>query len=135
MSVATRFARLAVAAGIGPPWAKRAYQDEVNMRMLLAFTLTADSNCIDVGSHEGRVLRDIVRYAPNGRHLAYEPLPRFFAKLTQDFPGVEVRNIALSNSSGSSAYTSVRNLPAYSGLRRRKYPRKPDIEIISVPTA
>ena len=125
---------MAVAAGIGPAWARRAYQDEVNMRLLLAFSLAADSNCIDVGSHDGRFLSEMVRIAPLGRHIAYEPLPPFFAKLTKDFPHVDVRGVALSNLDGMSQFAYVTNLPAYSGFRRRSYPTKPVIDTITVRT-
>jgi FkbM family methyltransferase len=126
--------RVAVAAGLGPAWARRAYQDEVNMRLLLAFGLSRDSNCIDVGSHEGRLLSDIVRIAPHGKHIAYEPLPHLFKKLIQTFPTVDVRNAALSNSEGNSEFVYAKNLPSYSGLRRRAYPSAPDIEILTVRT-
>ncbi len=134
MSATTWLKRVAVAAGVGPAWARRAYQDEVNMRLLLAFSLAADSNCIDVGSHDGRFLAEMVRIAPLGRHVAYEPLPRFFARLTTAFPGVDVRRAALSNVNGTSDFTYVKNLPAYSGFRRRKYPSKATIETITVQT-
>jgi FkbM family methyltransferase len=134
MTATTWLKRVAVAAGVGPAWARRAYQDEVNMRLLLAFSLAADSNCIDVGSHDGRFLSEMVRIAPLGRHVAYEPLPPFFAKLTTDFPGVDVRRAALSNVNGTSDFTYVKNLPSYSGLRRRRYPSKPTIETITVRT-
>jgi FkbM family methyltransferase len=126
--------RVAVAAGVGPAWARRAYQDELNMRLLLAFSLAADSNCIDVGSNDGRFLSEMVRIAPFGHHIAYEPLPPFFAKLTKDFPGVDVRGAALSNVNRTSEFTYVKNLPAYSGFRRRRYPTKPTIEKITVQT-
>jgi FkbM family methyltransferase len=134
MTATTWLKRMAVAAGVGPAWARRAYQDELNMRLLLGFSLAADSNCIDVGSHDGRFLSEMVRIAPLGRHIAYEPLPLFFAKLTKDFPGVDVRGAALSNVNGTSEFTYVKNLPAYSGFRRRRYPTKPTIETITVRT-
>jgi FkbM family methyltransferase len=128
----TWLGRIAIAAGVGPAWAKRAYRDELNMRLLLAFTLSSDSNCIDVGAHEGRVLADMIRIAPNGRHIAYEPLPLLAAKLKKRFPGVDVRAAALSNFDGASDFVYVRNLPAYSGLKRRTYPSAPDIETLTV---
>ena len=134
MTATTWLKRVVVAAGVGPAWARRAYQDELNMRLLLAFSLAAGSNCIDVGSHDGRFLSEMVRIAPLGHHIAYEPLPPFFTKLTKDFPGVDVRSAALSNVGGTSEFTYVKNLPAYSGFRRRRYPTKPIIETITVQT-
>jgi FkbM family methyltransferase len=135
MTATTWLKRVAVAAGVGPAWARRAYQDEANMRLLLAFSLAADSNCLDVGSHDGRFLSEMVRIAPIGRHIAYEPLPPFATKLTKDFPSVDVRVLALSNVNGTSDFTFVKNLPAYSGFRIRRYPSKPTIETITVRTA
>ncbi|HEX2681064.1 MAG TPA: FkbM family methyltransferase [Candidatus Dormibacteraeota bacterium] len=134
MSLRNRLGRIAITAGLGPRWARRAYRDEVNTRMLLAFTLSADSNCIDVGANEGGVLADIVRFAPFGRHIAYEPLPHLSATLSKKFPGVDVRNMALSNTDGTSSFVYVKNMPSYSGLRHRMYPGKPDIETIMVQT-
>jgi len=104
------------------------------MRLLLGFSLAADSNCVDVGSHDGRFLSEMVRIAPLGHHIAYEPLPSFWRQLTKDFQGVDVREAALSNVNGTSEFTYVKNLPAYSGFRRRKYPSKPTIETITVKT-
>lgn len=126
--------RLLASAGLAPRWARRALRDEESTRLLIAFSLKADSNCIDVGSHEGRVLAEIVRCAPHGRHIAYEPLPHLAKRLASTFRGVEVRAAALSNQEGVSDFVHVRNLPAYSGLRRRSYPSSPKIDIIKVRT-
>ena len=126
--------RILPAVRLGPARAMRAFRDERNMRLLLAFTLGDDSNCIDVGSNEGLVLADIVRLAPNGHHIAFEPLPHLYDRLKATFPAVEVRNVALADSDGSSAFMHVRNMPAYSGLRRRAYPTEPDIEVIKITT-
>ena len=126
--------RILPAVRLGPARAIRAFRDERNMRLLLAFTLSSDSNCIDVGSNEGFVLAEMVRLAPNGHHIAYEPLPHLYDRLRTTFPTVEVRNVALADIDGSSTFMHVRNMPAYSGLRRRAYPTEPDIEVIEVTT-
>jgi len=126
--------RILPAVRLGPARAMRAFRDERNMRLLLAFTLSSDSNCIDVGSNEGFVLAEMVRLAPNGHHIAYEPLPHLYDRLRTTFPTVEVRNVALADIDGSSTFMHVRNMPAYSGLRRRAYPTEPDIEVIEVTT-
>ncbi len=82
--------------------------DMANMRRLIAFGLRPDSCCIDVGAHRGAILGEIVRVSPRGRHVAYEPIPSLAAGLRQTFPGVEVREAALSNQSGSSTFEHVR---------------------------
>jgi len=134
VSVSQRLSRLILATGIGPAWARRAYQDEKNMRLLLAFALSAESNCIDVGSHQGEVLADFIRVAPLGRHIAYEPLPYLHQRLVRMFPNVDIRDAALSNSDGTSSFTYVKNLPSYSGFRPRKYPRRVQLQTITVRT-
>src|SRR5579885_1102681 len=50
-------------------------RDNAAIRLLFSFVLHADSICIDVGAHQGSMLSDMVRVAPLGRHIAYEPLP------------------------------------------------------------
>jgi hypothetical protein len=54
---------------------RRQALDDHATRVVLATVLRADSNAIDVGANEGAVLESIVRLAPNGRHIAYEPIP------------------------------------------------------------
>jgi hypothetical protein len=54
----------------------RTWKDFEHLRLLLAFSLPADANCIDVGAANGKVLAEITRLAPRGRHIAYEPLCR-----------------------------------------------------------
>jgi FkbM family methyltransferase len=140
--------RIAFAIGAGPTlrkarraldayWLKRdrLYNEHLKMLRLLAFVLSRDSNCIDVGAGEGSVLKEIVRLAPNGRHIAYEPIPQFYEKLIARFPAVDVRRTALSNARGESEFTFVRNHPYFSGLRERTYPEgKVQIEKLKVQT-
>jgi SAM-dependent MidA family methyltransferase len=37
--------------------------------------LKKDSNCIDIGANEGTILRDMLKFAPRGDHMAIEPIP------------------------------------------------------------
>jgi FkbM family methyltransferase len=107
-------------------------QDMEHLRLLLSFTLSATSNCIDVGAHAGDVLREIIRCAPVGRHIAYERLPHLNKQLVRDFPEVDVRLAALSNKSGTASFTHVKSNPGYSGFKERSYPGEVDLEIITV---
>ena len=109
-------------------------RDNENLKRVLAFTLQSDSNCIDVGAHDGQILREILRCSPVGRHIAYEPLPKFFDRLVSEFPQVDVRPTALSNVKGESTFKYVRTNPGYSGLRERWYPGAEEIETITVKT-
>ena len=111
--------------------------DNDHLHLLLKLHLPVDANCIDVGAHEGAFLADMVAAAPEGWHIAYEPLPEFAALLRQRFPGVDVREAALSCTNGNATFSRVRNIPSMSGLRRARtdfYPTSPEFENISVQT-
>src|SRR5437016_3052133 len=74
--------------------------DNRNLRLLLTFALTENANCIDVGAHKGAVLAEMMRVAPRGKHIAYEPLPHLYKYLIDHFPSVDVRMAAVSNEDG-----------------------------------
>jgi FkbM family methyltransferase len=100
---------------------RRDRRDMRRLRTLLAATLAADDSCIDIGAHDGAVLRHIVRQAPRGRHLAYEPLPELAALLKRDFPAVEVRNAAVSDQAAERTFHRVAKRPTRSSLSRLDY--------------
>jgi FkbM family methyltransferase len=83
--------------------------------------LRADSCCIDVGAHRGTILQEMVRLAPQGAHHAFEPLPALAKELRQQFGGVCIHEVAVSDYAGSSSFVYVENAPTYSGLRPRVY--------------
>lgn len=103
---------------------------------ILKSNLRESSNCIDVGCHKGEVLDSILKYAPNGTHFAFEPIPSMFNDLKSRYKknsNVNIFNLALSSSNGVSKFIFVRDNPAYSGLKKRKYKStKPDLEEITV---
>jgi len=113
-----RGAELRQIAEVGP---RRELRDRQGMSVLIASILPRDGSAIDVGSHAGAVLREIVRVAPAGRHIAYEPLPMFAANLAAEFPTVEVRNAALSDATGQVEFIHVESAPEFSGMREREY--------------
>ncbi|GAC1439709.1 MAG: hypothetical protein NVSMB51_17970 [Solirubrobacteraceae bacterium] len=115
-----------------PPHATQDRRDNEHLRAMLAALLAADANCIDIGAHEGSVLADIVRLAPHGRHVAFEPLPVQHADLVRRFPGVEVRRAALSDHAGEAPFVHPLGLPGWSGLRATAYPGAPQIEVLTV---
>jgi FkbM family methyltransferase len=119
------------------PVDRRSRLDEAHMRVILAAVLAEDSNCVDVGAHDGRILREMVRCAPLGRHFAFEPLPHLYPILRAGFPGVEVRDLALADEAGTSSFRFVRGAPEYSGLRKREYFRvaHPDVQLLKVRVA
>lgn len=117
------------------PWERRYRLDEAHLRQLLAWSLASGANCVDVGANVGDVLRDIVRYAPCGQHIAFEPLPHLQAQLCRDFPRVQVHRLALADQAGEATFHFVRTLPSHSGLRERDYPGPQQVELITVRTA
>jgi FkbM family methyltransferase len=96
--------------------------------------LQHDSNCIDIGCHKGEMLELMLTYAPNGNHYAFEPIPFLQDLLNYKYGSkAQIMRYALSDRNGFSSFQYVRNAPAYSGIKQRKYDiSKPEIEEISV---
>ncbi len=97
------------------PVARRNRKDDFHLKLLLRFGLRARSNCLEVGANQGIFLRDIRRVAPGGHHIAYEPIPGLYEKLTREFPTVEVRQRALSDRDGLTQFVHVLD-PGMQGL-------------------
>lgn len=96
--------------------------------------LKADSNCVDVGGHEGDILREMIRYSPSGKHFCFEPIPSFSEKIKSRFPQSSVYQLALSDKSGETTFQHVLSNPAYSGLKQRQYKGQENIVEIKVKT-
>jgi FkbM family methyltransferase len=114
---------------------RRNRYEEEQMRLVIASTLASDSNAVDIGAHGGTVLREILRCAPTGSHVAYEPLPDLASRLARLFPEVDVRAVALSHEEGQASFVHVTTLSPWSGLMRRPYPAnvaEGDLEEITV---
>ncbi len=105
-------------------------------RQVMKKVLTTTSNCIDVGSHDGEVLEQILQLSPEGRHFAFEPIPVYYEALLRHFGNqVTIMPYALSDKEMVTDFQYVRNAPAYSGLKKRKYNTyNPDIQKIKVNT-
>ena len=111
----------------------RNLQYDIQTRACLKKILRPESNCIDVGAHEGEILDLILNFAPKGRHCAFEPIPVLYKQLKKKYTQkVEIFPFALSAENGKATFQYVKNAPAYSGLRRRSYKVNPDIEEIDV---
>jgi FkbM family methyltransferase len=101
---------------------QRDRQDMRQIALLLRFVLRPDSNCVDIGANEGAVLRVIATSAPEGRHIAFEPIPHLAARLRDDFASVDVREVALADQRGDAEFVHVVDCEAMSGLHRQQYP-------------
>jgi FkbM family methyltransferase len=108
---------------------KGTYYDKLT-ELVMRRVLTPTAVCIDIGCHAGSILRLMMKYAPNGRFLAFEPLPQFYEKLLRDFDAskVHVYDLALSDSVGTSSFNYVVSNPGYSGLKKRRYDRVDEID-------
>jgi FkbM family methyltransferase len=91
--------------------------------------LRTDSSCIDVGCYRGQILREMLKLAPAGHHIAFEPVPANYEWIVRQFPDVLVHNCALSDTPGTSTFQHVQGRPARSGLRRVPYPDGDEVVI------
>ena len=114
------------------PTYRRDCMDYQHFRLLLTFVLEDNSNCIDVGAYRGAELAEMVRLAPNGRHIAYEPLPFMHKYLVDHFPMVDVRWAALSNEEGERSFTCVKYRPGNSGFSERLQVKQSPVEEFTV---
>ena len=105
-----------------PAAVRQDQRDMASLRRLVGYLLAPDTACVDVGAHRGDLLADIVRVAPRGRHVAYEPLPELAAELRVAFPSVDVRQAALSDCAGEREFVRVVDNPGWSGFRERPSP-------------
>lgn len=96
--------------------------------------LTTNSHCIDIGCHNGDILKEILHYSPHGKHIAFEPLPHLYQALVQAYSNkATIYPYALSNQNGSTTFQYVRNAPAFSGIKKRRYDTTtPNVEEIHV---
>ncbi|GIV36636.1 MAG: hypothetical protein KatS3mg032_1015 [Cyclobacteriaceae bacterium] len=117
------FNRIKRLFGRGPTeWGLRIARDKQRTELFLAKYLKPEFNAIDIGAHEGEFLKLFLRYAPHGRHRAFEPLPEYAEKLKMEFAGVDVQQVALSNETGEVVFYRAVGAEAMSGLKSQHYP-------------
>ncbi len=100
------------------PRARQALREEIGISAVLAAVLPADGTYVDIGTNRGQVLREAVRVAPRGRHVAFEPIPGLAAQVSRSFPGVDCRQKAMGARAESAEFIHYRALDGWSGLRR-----------------
>src|ERR1700683_5282763 len=57
--------------------------DDYHLRLLLRFGMRRTSNFLDVGANQGKFLSGLQQLAPDGHHIAYEPIPKLAVKLAK----------------------------------------------------
>lgn len=97
--------------------------------------LREDSNTIDIGAHLGHILREILKAAPKGKHLAIEPIPHLYQGLQKKFGHrVKVLDCALSDEKGTAEFNLFVDKPALSGLKKRTDFGNQEVKTFSVQT-
>jgi FkbM family methyltransferase len=110
---------------------------DIYTKKIMRRVLNSSSNCIDIGCHKGEILDEILKYAPSGKHYAFEPLPHLYKVLQEKYKGknITLYPVALFDTKGVTSFKYVVNAPAYSGLRERKYDfPNPEISDLTVDT-
>ena len=103
---------------------------------IMKIVLEADSTFVDVGCHKGEVFDYALKCSPKGKHFAYEPIPDLFSELEIKYKNIcEVKNYAITDSCGESEFHHVISNPAYSGIKKRSYPKDEKIDKIKIKTS
>jgi FkbM family methyltransferase len=97
---------------------RQAQRESVGISAVLAATLASDATYVDVGTNRGQVLREAVRIAPRGAHIAFEPIPRLAEEVARAFPQVDCRRMAIGAAREEAQFCHFRKLDGWSGLRR-----------------
>ena len=102
-------------------------------KRIMQIVLEDESTFIDVGSHKGEVLELALKISKKGKHFAFEPIPYLFHKLNDKYgTKCEVLNYGLSDQKKQSSFQHVTTNPAYSGIKKRTYPKEEQVETIQI---
>ena len=92
------------------------YLEERWLPAVLQRLLRPASCGVDVGSHIGSFLGLLRRYAPQGRHVAFEPSPTKSKWLKRRFRDVEIFPYAVADRAGTAVFEENAALSGYSHL-------------------
>jgi FkbM family methyltransferase len=107
---------------------------DAQTKRIMSIVLEKHSTFVDVGCHKGEVLSKAMKIAFQGKHFAYEPIPSIFEKLHLKYgKSCVVKNLALGNMTGKTSFNHVVSNPAYSGIKKRAYPKDEKIVEIEIP--
>jgi FkbM family methyltransferase len=93
-------------------------REEIAIAAILPSVLRSDGTFVDVGTNRGQILREAVRLAPAGRHVAFEPIPALAEELAASFPDVDCRQLALGARAEVAEFCHFTSLDGWSGLQR-----------------
>jgi FkbM family methyltransferase len=111
-------------------WGKNYVYDKETEELISR--LPKDANCIDIGCHKGDILRAMIECAPEGNHIAFEPIPELYDSLLKVFPCATIHKKALSTKKGKTKFFNVISGQGVSGLQKRKFDREHEIIEIEV---
>lgn len=108
----------------------RNHKYDIQTKKIIRKYLRPNSCCVDVGCFKGEILDLLIRQCPEGQHYAFEPIPNKFRQLVKQFEAkkVNIFNLALSNSKGTTEFNHVLSNPSYSGLLKRTYDKKGEVD-------
>ncbi|MBR9805203.1 FkbM family methyltransferase [bacterium] len=92
------------------------YAEDIFCSQVVERLLRVDSCCIDVGAHIGSVLNQFLQLAPNGRHIAVEPVAYKAQWLRTQYPEVTVFDVALSDKESEAIFHQLTKQSGYSSL-------------------
>ncbi|MHB8533697.1 MAG: FkbM family methyltransferase [Solirubrobacteraceae bacterium] len=92
--------------------------EAIAIAAVLAARLPPGGCYVDIGANRGQVLREAVRIAPDGEHVAFEPISALAAAVRSEFPRVDCRPLALGARAERTQFCHFTRLDGWSGLRR-----------------
>jgi FkbM family methyltransferase len=98
--------------------ARELLHEEIAIKAVLGAALRDHATYVDVGTNRGQLLGMALATAPEGRYVAFEPIPQLAAELRRSFPQVDTRELALSAEPGTAEFCHFRTMDGWSGLRR-----------------
>jgi FkbM family methyltransferase len=103
-------------------------------KIIIKKVIRQDAVCIDIGCHKGELLEMFMQQAPIHKHFAFEPIPVFYDQLIKKYGHkATIFPYALSDKNEKSTFQYVKNAPAFSGIKQRKYDvARPEIEEIQI---
>ncbi|HLN48786.1 MAG TPA: FkbM family methyltransferase [Steroidobacteraceae bacterium] len=93
------------------------YLEERQIPHVLQRLLSRDSCGVDVGAHIGSFLSLLLKYAPDGRHVAVEASQTRSRWLQARFPTVDIVAKAVADRAGTGIFKEDPRLPGFSRLR------------------
>jgi FkbM family methyltransferase len=123
-------------AGLGTRHGARSWRYKRAALAIMDRVLAPDSCTVDIGAHRGFFLSRALRLAPDGRHLAVEPIPALGERLRRLYPRAEVVTAACADRVGTSVLLRHPSEPGWSSLRPwAVLVENPGVERLEVPVA